>query len=36
MKWIIWSLAVAFYCYEYFLRVSPSVMVPELHALIRC
>ena len=29
-RWIIWSLAVAFYFYEYFLRVAPSVMVSEL------
>src|SRR5690606_30226727 len=29
-KWIIWSLAVFFYFYEYFLRVSPSIMVTEL------
>lgn len=30
LKWIIWSLAAFFYFYEYLLRVSPSVMVPEL------
>lgn len=29
-KWIIWSLAAIFYFYEFVLRVSPSVMVPEL------
>lgn len=29
-RWILWSLAVFFYLYEYFLRVSPSVMVPEI------
>ncbi|MCH9631516.1 MAG: hypothetical protein S4CHLAM37_15390 [Chlamydiia bacterium] len=29
-KWIIWSLAVFFYFYEYFLRVSPSLMVDNL------
>lgn len=29
-KWIIWSLAAFFYFYEILLRVSPSVMVPEL------
>ncbi|MCB1110279.1 MAG: MFS transporter, partial [Chlamydiia bacterium] len=29
-RWIIWSLAVAFYFYEYFLRVAPSVMVQDL------
>ena len=30
MKWVIWALASAFYLYEFFIRVSPSVMVPEL------
>jgi len=30
MKWAIWALAAFFYFYEYFLRVAPSVMVPEL------
>lgn len=30
MRWTIWVLAVAFYFYEYVLRVSPGVMVPEL------
>lgn len=30
MKWIIWVLAAFFYFYEYFLRVAPSVMIPEL------
>ncbi len=30
MKWAIWALAGIFYFYEYFLRVAPSVMVPEL------
>lgn len=30
MKWIIWLLAAFFYFYEYFLRVAPSVMIPEL------
>lgn len=29
-KWIIWSIVVLFYFYEYLIRVSPSVMVPEL------
>ncbi len=29
-RWAFWGLAVFFYLYEYFLRVSPSVMVPEL------
>lgn len=32
MKWVIWALASFFYFYEYLLRVSPSVMVPELMA----
>lgn len=30
LKWVIWTLAAFFYFYEYVLRVSPSVMVPEL------
>ncbi len=30
IKWSIWSLAAIFYFYEFVLRVSPSVMVPEL------
>ncbi|PIS01035.1 MAG: hypothetical protein COT84_04325 [Chlamydiae bacterium CG10_big_fil_rev_8_21_14_0_10_35_9] len=30
MRWIIWFLAVAFYYYEFLLRVFPSVMVQEL------
>ena len=30
VKWVIWSLAAFFYFYEILLRVSPSVMVPEL------
>ncbi len=30
LKWVIWALAAFFYFYEYLLRVSPSVMVPEL------
>jgi len=30
LKWIIWSLAAIFYLYEYFLRVSPSVMIGDL------
>lgn len=29
-KWTIWTLAAAFYFYEFVLRVSPSVMIPEL------
>ena len=28
--WLVWSLAAAFYFYEYFLQVSPGVMVPDL------
>jgi len=30
IKWWVWALAAAFYFYEFVLRVSPSVMVPEL------
>lgn len=30
LKWVIFALAVLFYFYEYFLRVSPSTMVTEL------
>ena len=30
LRWFIWSLASFFYFYEYLLRVSTSVMVPEL------
>lgn len=30
LKWFIWCLAVLFYFYEFVLRVSPGVMVPEL------
>ena len=30
MRWWIWALAAFFYFYEYLLRVSPNVMVPEL------
>jgi len=29
-KWVVWTLAALFYFYEYLLRISPSVMVPEL------
>ncbi len=29
-RWVFWALAVFFYLYEYFIRVSPTVMVPEL------
>lgn len=28
--WVICSLGAIFYCYEYLLRIQPSVMVPEL------
>lgn len=30
IRWSIWTLAALFYFYEFVLRVSPSVMVPEL------
>ncbi|MES2212432.1 MAG: MFS transporter [Pseudomonadota bacterium] len=30
LPWLICGLAALFYCYEYLLRVSPSVMIPEL------
>ncbi len=30
LKWAIWFLAAGFYFYEFILRVSPSVIVPEL------
>ncbi|MGE3954935.1 MAG: MFS transporter [Parachlamydiales bacterium] len=30
LRWLIFFLSVAFYYYEYVLRVSPSVMVPQL------
>ncbi|MDR3492205.1 MAG: MFS transporter [Gammaproteobacteria bacterium] len=32
LPWIICSLGALFYCYEYFLRISPSVMTRELMA----
>ncbi len=32
LKWTIWILAAVFYFYEFLLRISPSVMVPELMA----
>ena len=32
LPWIICGLAAVFYCYEYLLRISPSVMVPQLRA----
>lgn len=28
--WLICTLGALFYCYEYFLRITPSVMVPQL------
>jgi sugar phosphate permease len=30
IPWLICGLGALFYCYEYFLRISPSVMTPEL------
>lgn len=30
--WVICGLAAAFYCYEYLLRITPGLMVPELQA----
>ena len=30
MGWLICTLAALFYCYEYLLRIVPSVMVPKL------
>jgi len=30
LPWIICGLAAAFYCYEYLLRITPGIMVPEL------
>lgn len=35
LGWIICSLAAIFYCYEYLLRIAPSVMVPELMQAFR-
>src|SRR3990172_1547193 len=32
LPWLICGLAACFYCYEYLLRISPSIMVPELRA----
>lgn len=29
-RWIIWGLAIAFYFYEYFIRVAPGVMTEDL------
>jgi hypothetical protein len=28
--WVIWGVAALFYLYEFFVRVAPSVMEPEL------
>jgi MFS family permease len=30
LPWLIWCIAALFYFYEFFLQVSPNVMVPEL------
>ncbi|MCF7852552.1 MAG: MFS transporter [Simkaniaceae bacterium] len=30
LRWIIWLLAITFLFYEYFIRVTPSVIIPEL------
>lgn len=30
LRWVIWGLATAFFFYEFFLRVAPSVMLNEL------
>lgn len=30
IKWLIWALAATFFLYEYFLRVFPSVIIPDL------
>ncbi len=30
MAWLVWGLAVLFYCYEFLLQVSPGVMVSDL------
>lgn len=30
LRWVIWFLAVAFYFYEFLIRVAPSLIVPEL------
>ena len=29
-SWLIWSLGALFYCYEYFLRISPDVFIGKL------
>ena len=28
--WLVWGIAVLFYCYEFLLQVSPNVLAPEL------
>lgn len=35
LRWIIWSLAVSFYFYEYFVRVFPSTMTHELSSFFK-
>lgn len=30
LPWLMWGLGTCFYCYEFFLQVSPSVMVEDL------
>ena len=30
LPWVICGLAAAFYCYEYLLRITPGLMIPEL------
>jgi MFS family permease len=30
LPWIMWGLGALFYCYEFLLQVTPSVMVPDL------
>jgi sugar phosphate permease len=30
LAWIIWAVAALYYSYEFFLRISPTVMVPDL------
>ena len=32
--WAMCGFGALFYCYEYFLRISPSVITPELMELI--
>jgi len=28
--WLVWALGALFYCYEYFLRISPNVFTGDL------